>query len=127
MTIWSESNFLRESVQRELDNWGLWSRGGGTNLGYPDSVPGAGSPERDPSPAIRTGQAERTEHILSTWSATTNRGRRLAFILKLRYVENQPLEAIATHYRAKFGERLEKADVEIKLDNAEMGYWLLAQ
>jgi len=124
--VWDESEELRRAVERELDNWGAWSRqGGGINLGHKDHMPGAGPPERDPPRAVNFKLAEATERAISSWCAATKRGRRMAFLLKLRYVECLPLEAIATHYSAKFKLRCEAEDVADLLEAAETGFWLL--
>ena len=123
---WDNSDELRRAIERELDNWGAWSRQGNrVNLGHPSQIPGAGPPERDPPRSVNLKQAEETERAISSWCSSTVRGRRMAFLLKLRYVERLPLEAIATHYGAKFKQRCEAEDVADLLEAAEVGFWLL--
>jgi len=123
--IWTLSPEKRGVIQRELNNWGAWSRqGSGTGLGY--SSPKV--PERSPG---RSGAGfvsplgEMTEKVISTWSLSSPRGKRFAFVLKLCYVENLPLESITVHYNRKFGTRKDEKQLSDLLDQAEYGYWLL--
>ena len=123
---WDNSPELRRSVERELDNWGTWSRQGNRiNLGHPSQIPGATPPEHDPPRPVFIKGAEATEHVISTWCATTDRGKRGAFLLKCKYIERRPLEQIAEDYGRKFKQPTNKSRADALVDEAEWFYWLL--
>ena len=125
-TVWDNNDELRRTIERELDNWGAWSRQGNrVNLGHPQQIPGATPPERDPPPVVNLKMAEASEHVISTWCATSEPGKEGAFLLKAKYVERQPLEATALHYRRKFKSSRSDDTVAALIDEAEWFYWLL--
>jgi len=125
-TVWDNSEELRHSIERELDNWGAWSRQGNRiNLGHKQQIPGASPPERDPPPVVNVGLAEATEHVISTWCATSDPGKEGAFLLKTKYVERRVLEDIGTHYRRKFKSSRSDSTVAALIDESEWFYWLL--
>lgn len=121
---WIYNPELRNSVERELDNWGLWSRGGGTDLGYPHQVAGASPPERDPPAPCNIEQAEQTEAILTSWKQEGDAGDRMTFLLKLCHVERLPIEAITTHYERKYRHYIGESVIDATIDEARMVYWL---
>lgn len=123
---WDNSPDLRAAIERELDNWGAWSRrGNAIRLGYRDHIPGAGPPARDPATPVSVSVAEATERVVSSWCAATERGKRAAFLLKLRYIERLPIEAIAYHYGRKFKTHATESDIQELCEQAEWGYWIL--
>ena len=125
-TVWDNSLEKRRSVFSQLDNWGAWSRqGSGTRLYYADHIPGTTPPDRDPPPAVNVDIAEQSEYAISTWCSLTETGKAGAFLLKLKYVERQPIESIATHWERKFKRRTTDARIEALIDEAEWFYWLL--
>ena len=125
-TAWDNSPDLRKAIERELDNWGVWSRQGNrVDLGHPHQIPGATPPEHDPPRPVIAGLAEASERVISTWCASTDRGQRAAFLLKLKYVERRPLEKIAFDYRKKFRTDRSDAVVAALIDEAEWCYWML--
>ena len=127
-TVWDNSDELRHSIERELDNWGAWSRqGGGTNLGFPQNIPGAGPPERDPPRPVNVEKAWQTENVFKAWRqhSTTRDGDFGCFLLKLKYMERQPLEKMAHDFNRKFRRRVGNGQIRAMLDEYEFFYYLL--
>jgi len=125
---WAQSNELREVIERELDNWGDWSRiGGRVKLLYPASSAGFVTPPRRASPVVNTKLAENTEHVLSTWKLTSDLGHRMTFLLKLVHVEHQPLEKIQHDFERKFKAKVEFEYLDLMIDTARRMYWMLTK
>jgi len=123
---WDNSPVLRQVIERELDNWGAWSRqGNAIRLGHRDHMPGSGPPARDPPYPVVVSAAEAAERVISSWCSATDRGRRAAFLLKLRYIERLPVEAIVVHYNRKFKAGRNEEEVADLCKQAERGFWML--
>ena len=124
MEAWLNNPQLRESIRQQLDEWASWSRGS-INLHQPDHQPFTTPPHRDPPPVIDQDRAARTERVISTWSMASGLGKRLTFVLKLRYVERRAFEDIAVHYNRRHRTRYTAEDVEILCEDAEWFFYLL--
>lgn len=123
---WDNSPELRQSIERELDNWGNWSRqGSSVKLMFPDSSPWTTSPDRFPAPPVNISMAEATERVISTWGMASESGRRGAFLLKLSHIERRPLETIQHDFHQKFKENRSCSVLDAMVDEARMFYWML--
>lgn len=127
LTQWQQDPCLRESVQEELQNWGVWSYGGKTDLGYPREEPWAVSPSKCPPPC-NVDKARRTEDNLVMWRLIARRAdpqvrQKLAtmlLILRLHYTTNK-----AAHTKAKIADVSRKQFYRL-LEDAEYRYWVIS-
>jgi len=126
---WDNSPQMRQSVERELDNWGAWSQGGHTNLGYPRQMAGASPPDADPPPPVDVDAAWRTEQVLTAWARHGKDAAGIAglFLLKCKYVERRPIEKTTFDYRRKFRTGHTESAISAMIDEAEWFYFLLTR
>lgn len=125
---WDNSPELRERIYHELSNWGAWSKQGGREyLNYPDHCNFTTQPRRDPPPPVDPDEAERAERVLRLWMQDGQGAPQRIFVLKLKYLENRPLEKICFDFYGKFKVKRRKAEMEAFIDEAEWFYALLSQ
>lgn len=123
---WDNSPALREAVERELDNWGAWSRiGAGSGMGFPDASPFTDPPNYGSQEAVDDKLAEKTERILSLWAQSGEIGQQGVFLLKLSHVEHRALEDITYHFARRFKKNPTTEAVGAFLDESRMIYWAL--
>jgi len=126
MDAWLNNPELRNSVRAQLDEWAHWARGS-IRLPEPTHEPWTTPPDRDPPPVIDHDRAEATERVLTTWAITTDAGKRLTFLLKLRYIERRAWEDIAVHYRRRFKKSYTAEEIELLTGDAEWCFWMLTK
>ena len=97
------------------------------NLGYPRQIAGETPPEADPPAPVDERAAMRTDALLAAWARHGEGGDRGLFLLRLRYIERRPVEAIAYHYRRKWDEPCSDSRARAMLDEAEFVYWLITK
>lgn len=125
---WDNSPELRERVYNELANWGAWSKQGGrVYLNYPDHANFTNEPRRDPPPVVDPDLAEWTERVFRYWRTEATGGQRPTFVLKLKYLEDRPLEKICYDFHGKFKVKRRNSEMAAFIDEAEWFYALLSQ
>ena len=123
---WDQSPHLQSAVRKILEDWGQWSRGGWTNLGYRSHIPGTSPPQEASENRLLRARidvdlAKQSEFIISTLCAATDH-RKGAILLKMRYVHGLDGERLAKRYRREM--KLEDGDSVIlaRLADAEWAF-----
>lgn len=113
---------MQREVFEELSNWGAWSRrGAGTGLWY-----SAVYTQARPGFAVDEDRGAYTEFVLSSWSVVSSRGRRMAFVLKMRFAEARTLEEMIWNYNRRFRAAVDDEWMEWALMEAAYSYWVLS-